>query len=183
MKPYPRHTTVRLYRNNVDTTIYQGAYVKLEQRFLQGALLSRQLHALEVDGRRVVSLRRLGPDGAGREFFSRGGYNRKLERDYSTGDIPHVFASSALWDICLGVAQRVTCQRARRLVNDWTLSAVPMLQSGIPIAVTQVTTNNAFAGFGTQRPNLIGGPGMPADERTVNRWFNTRRFRPHLRSP
>ena len=28
----------------------------------------------------------------------------------------------------------------------------------MPIAVTQATNNNAFAGFGTQRPNLIGDP-------------------------
>ena len=28
----------------------------------------------------------------------------------------------------------------------------------MPIAVTQATNNNAFAGFGTQRPNLVGDP-------------------------
>ncbi len=44
------------------------------------------------------------------------------------------------------------------LVNDWTLTGVLTLQSGMPIAVTQATNNNAFAGFGTQRPNLIGDP-------------------------
>ena len=50
------------------------------------------------------------------------------------------------------------------------------LQSGMPIAVTQTTNNNAFAGFGTQRPNLIGDPELPADERSVSRWFNTSAF-------
>ena len=40
-------------------------------------------------------------------------FNRKLERDYSTGDIPHVFVASAVWDIPSGPAM-VT------LVNDWT---------------------------------------------------------------
>ena len=29
-------------------------------------------------------------------------FNRSLERDYSTGDIPHVFVTSAVWDIPLG---------------------------------------------------------------------------------
>ena len=53
------------------------------------------------------------------------------------------------------------------VVNDWTLTGVLTLQSGVPIAVTQATNNNAFAGFGTQRPNLIGDPTLPADERTV----------------
>jgi len=42
--------------------------------------------------------------------------------------------------------------------------------------VTQTTNFNAFAGFGTQRPNLVGDPGLPADERTPSRWFNTAAF-------
>ena len=46
----------------------------------------------------------------------------------------------------------------------------------MPIAVTQTTNNNAFAGFGTQRPNLVGDPTLPADERSVSRWFNTSAF-------
>ena len=64
------------------------------------------------------------------------------------------------------------------LVNDWTLTGVLTLQSGVPLAVTQTTNNNAFAGFGTQRPNLVGDPTLPADERSVNRWFNTSAFAP-----
>jgi len=30
-----------------------------------------------------------------------------------------------------------------------------------------------YAGFTTQRPNLVGDPTLPADERTPGRWFNT----------
>jgi hypothetical protein len=50
------------------------------------------------------------------------------------------------------------------------------MQSGVPVAVTQITNHNAFAGFGTQRPNLVGDATLPASERTVNRWFNTSAF-------
>jgi hypothetical protein len=42
--------------------------------------------------------------------------------------------------------------------------------------VTQVTNANAFAGFGTQRPNLVSAPELPSDERTVLQWFNTAAF-------
>ena len=62
------------------------------------------------------------------------------------------------------------------IVNDWTLTGILTLQSGMPIAVTQTTNYNAFAGFGTQRPNLVGDPTLPADERTTSRWFNTTAF-------
>ena len=33
-----------------------------------------------------------------------------------------------------------------------------------------------YAGFTTQRPNLVGDPTLPADERTPARWFNTAAF-------
>jgi hypothetical protein len=48
----------------------------------------------------------------------------------------------------------------------------------VPISVTQTTNNDAFAAFGTQRPNLIGNPTLPANERSVDRWSNTSAFEP-----
>jgi hypothetical protein len=50
------------------------------------------------------------------------------------------------------------------------------LQSGVPIAVTQTTNFNAFAGFGVQRPNLVGDPELPADQRTTAHWFDVSAF-------
>ena len=50
------------------------------------------------------------------------------------------------------------------------------MQSGVPIAVSQATNNNLFAGFGMQRPNINGDPELPDDERSVSRWFNTSVF-------
>ena len=35
---------------------------------------------------------------------------------------------------------------------------------------------NAFAGYGIQRPNLVGDPTLLADERTPAHWFNTAAF-------
>ena len=80
-------------------------------------------------------------------------YNRTLERDYSTGDIPHIFVASAVWDIPVGANRRTHMTGVLgAIVNDWSLTGILTLQSGVPLAVTQTTNNNAFAGFGTQRP-------------------------------
>lgn len=54
------------------------------------------------------------------------------------------------------------------------------MQSGLPLAISQTTNNNAFAGFGTQRPDRIGNPALEDDERSVSRWFNTSAFRAAL---
>jgi hypothetical protein len=104
-------------------------------------------------------------------------FNRKLERDYSTGDIPHVLVSSVVWDLPVGASRahhRTGILGA--IVNDWTITAILTLQSGVPIAVTQATNFNAFAGFGIQRPNLNGDPSLPSDQRSVSRWINASAF-------
>ena len=49
------------------------------------------------------------------------------------------------------------------------------LQSGVPIPVTQ-TNSLGYAGFTSQRPNLVGDPTLPADHRTPAQWFNTSAF-------
>ena len=104
-------------------------------------------------------------------------FNRSLERDYSNGDMPHVFASSLVWDLPLGSGRAWQPRGVLgAVVSDWNVSAIVTLQSGMPVAVTQTTNNNAFAGFGTQRPNLVGDPELPADQRTPNQWFNTAAF-------
>ena len=151
-----------LYRNNVGTTIYHGVYAKLEQRFSSGLsyLVSYTRSKLMDDASSVFDASIL--TGPVANFPVADSFNRRLERDYSNGDIPHVFVASAIWDIPWGMS----------------LTGVLTLQSGVPLAIAQTTNNNAFAGFGTQRPNLVGDPELPADERSVARWFNTSAFAP-----
>lgn len=62
------------------------------------------------------------------------------------------------------------------LTRDWSLTGVLTLQSGMPIAVTQATNHNAFAGFGTQRPNQLRDPQLPSDQRSAAHWFDTSAF-------
>jgi hypothetical protein len=61
------------------------------------------------------------------------------------------------------------------LVNDWSAATFMTMQPGVPVAVTQANSLG-YAGFTTQRPNLVGDPTLPGDERTPARWFNTAAF-------
>jgi len=177
LKPFPRYTTVSLYRNNVGTTDYQGLSAKLEQRLSQGLTytVSYTRSRLRDDASSVFDATIL--TGPVANYPVADSFNRRLERDYSTGDIPHVFVASAVWDLPMG---RGRAHEGHGLLGvlgrDWTLATLVTLQSGIPVAVTQTTNFNAFAGFGTQRPNLVGDPELPADERSPSRWFNTAAF-------
>jgi hypothetical protein len=103
-------------------------------------------------------------------------HNLKRDRDYSTGDIPHYFGASVVWDVPVGAG------RTKRpggmlgaLAKDWSIATVMTLQSGVPVAVTQ-SNSLGYAGFTTQRPNLVGDPTLPADERTPAHWFNPSAF-------
>ena len=161
MKPYPQYTTVSLYRNNVGTTIYHGVYTKLEQRLSRGVtyLVSYTRSKLVDDASSVFDASIL--TGPVANFPVADSFNRTLERDYSNGDIPHVFVTSAVWDM------------------PWwgfTVTGLLTLQSGVPLAIVQTTNNNAFAGFGTQRPNIVGDPELRGDERSSSGWFDTSAF-------
>ena len=178
LKPYPQYTTVSLYRNNVGTTIYQGFYTKVQQRLSGGLsyLVSYTRSKLMDDASSVFDASILtGP--VSNASSPADAFNRSLERDDSTGDIPHVFVTSAVWDLPFG-SGRHSHPRGwlGAVINDWTITGVVTLQSGLPVAVTQATNNNAFAGFGVQRPHLLHDPTLPEDERTTSRWFDTSAF-------
>ena len=177
LKPYPQYTTVSLYRNNVGNTNYQGVTAKLEQRFSRGLsyLVSYTRSRLMDDASSVFDASIL--TGPVANFPVADSFNRRLERDYSTGDIPHVFVASAVWELPVGAGRAYQGHGILgAIANDWTLTTIITLQSGIPVAVTQTTNFNAFAGFGTQRPNLVGDPELPGDERSPSRWFDTAAF-------
>jgi hypothetical protein len=159
LKPYPQYTTVSLYRNNVGTTRYQGFELSVRQRLAHGLTYSAAYTRSKLvdDASSVFDASILtGPVAS---YPVADSFNRTLERDYSTGDIPHVFVSSIVWT-----------------KGNWTATGLLTLESGTPVAVTQTTNFNAFAGFGMQRPNQVGDPTLPADERTPGRWFDTAAF-------
>jgi hypothetical protein len=177
MKPFPEYTTVSLYRNNVGTTFYQGLEVGLRQRLSHGFSYSVAYtrSVLKDDASSVFDASILtGPIA---NYPVADSFNRGLERDYSAGDMPNVLVTSTTWDLPFGHGRAHPLRGVLgALANDWTATMIVTLQSGMPIAVTQTTNFNAFAGYGIQRPNLVGDPTLPADQRTPTQWFNTAAF-------
>jgi hypothetical protein len=177
LKRYPAYTTVSLYRNNVGNTRYHGLEVSARHRLANGLSYSASYTRSKLmdDASSVFDASIL--TGPVANYPVADSFNRTLERDYSSGDIPHVFVSSVVWELPFGYG------RARQLrgvlgaiANDWTLANLITLQSGVPVTVTQATNFNAFAGFGVQRPNIVGDPELPGDQRTPQHWFNTAAF-------
>ena len=177
LRPYPRFTNVSLYRNNVGNTSYHAFLAKAEKRFSHGLsfLASYTFSKLIDDAGSVFDASILS--GPVANFPVADSYNRSLERSVSTGDMTHVLVTSLVWDLPFGPGRRYEPKGLwGALLNRWQVSGILTYQSGMPFAVTQVTNFNSFAGFGTQRPNIVGDPTLPASERSVARWFDTTAF-------
>lgn len=167
LRPFPRFTTVALYRNNVGNSTYHSFQARLERRFSLGFTLSAAytFSRLIDDAGAVFDTAILtGPVAA---FQAADSLNRRLEKDVSTGNIPHIFASGFVYELPFG---------SGLLTRGWRLAGIARLQSGSPVTITQATNYNAFAGFGIQRPNRIADPNLPGAARTTSRYFDTAAF-------
>jgi hypothetical protein len=177
LKPFPRFTAVSLYRNNVGNTNYNALQAKLEQRFSRGLsfLVCYTRSKLIDEASSVFDASILtGPIA---NFPVADSFNRKLERDLSNGDIPNVLVASFTYELPVGKGKRFNPGGVLGAIfSDFELAGVVTLQSGLPLAVTQVTNFNAFAGFGTQRPNLGANPNLPSSQQTTAQFFNTAAF-------
>ena len=173
LKPFPCYTTVSLYRNNVGNTNYNALQAKIEQRFSNNlSFLVAYTRSKLIDEASSVfdATIQTGPIA---NFPVADSFNRKLERDLSTGDIPDVFVASVVYELPSVNENRGF---AGRILSGWSVNGIFNVQSGTPVAVMQATNFNAFAGFGTQRPNLIRNPNLPGGQRTTAQWFDISAF-------
>ncbi|MBC7798555.1 MAG: TonB-dependent receptor [Pyrinomonadaceae bacterium] len=173
LKPFPCYTTVSLYRNNVGKTNYNALQAKIEQRFTRGLsyLISYTRSKLIDEASSVFDATiQTGPVA---NFPVADSFNRGLEKDVSNGDIPNVFAASFVYDFPQYKNKRGFMGKA---LSGWSLNGIINVQSGIPVAVTQATNFNAFAGFGTQRPNRLRDANLQSNQQTTAQWFDTTAF-------
>ncbi|HWO01709.1 MAG TPA: carboxypeptidase regulatory-like domain-containing protein [Blastocatellia bacterium] len=177
LKPFPEFTTVSLYRNNVGNTNYNALQAKVEQRLSRGLsyLICYTRSKLIDEASSVFDASILS--GPVANFPVADSLDRHLERDVSSGDIPNVFVASLTYELPFGTGRIFhPAGIAGKIVSGWELSAFINLQSGIPLAVTQVTNFNAFAGFGTQRPNRVANPELTGSQRGADHFINTDAF-------
>jgi Carboxypeptidase regulatory-like domain/TonB dependent receptor len=177
LRPYPRFTTVALYRNNIGKSVYHSFQSRAEKRFSRGLTFSGAytFSKLIDDASSVFDAAIL--TGPVANFPVADSFNRKLERDLSNGDITHIFSSGFVVELPFGQGRRLALNGWREwLFGGWQLAGIVRLQSGIPVAVTQATNFNSFAGFGTQRPNRVANPNRPAQQRSAASYFDTSAF-------
>jgi hypothetical protein len=179
MRAYPRFTVVTLYRNNIGHSTYHSFQSRVEKRLGRGLTFSGSYtfsRLIDDAGSVFDSAVLTGPVV---NYQAADSFNKQLEKDVSTGNIPNVFAGSVVYDLPWGKGRSHQLHGFLDVIaGGWQLGGIVRLQSGSPLTVTQATNLNAFAGFGIQRPNISGDPTLPSDVRNTNRFFNTAVFSP-----
>lgn len=176
-KPFPRFTNVTYFRNNIGNSNYNAFQAKLEKRFSNGlSFLASYTRSKLIDDASSVfdSSVFTGPVA---NYPVANAFNRRLDRDLSNGDIPNVTAVSWTYELPIGPGHNWNPKGvAGKFTNGWQIAGIVSLQSGLPLAVTQVTNFNAFAGYGTQRPSCTGDTSLPDSKRTTAQYFNVAAF-------
>ena len=175
LKPYPRFLNIATYRNNSGTTNYNAIQGKVEQRLSHGiSFLLAYTHSKLIDDASSVFSTTVLSSPNSSSLIAADTFRPYLERDSSNGDMPNVLSFSGIYDLPAGRGHNFASTGvANAVLGGWTLNAIVLLQSGMPVTVTQATNNNAFAGFALQRPNIIARTSLPASQRTPARFFNT----------
>jgi hypothetical protein len=165
LRPFPRFTTVALFRDNVGNSQYHALEAKLEKRFSKGLTFTAvyTFSKLLDDASSVFSQTIF----TGPVLTSTGAadaYNRHLEKDISSGDIPRVFSAGWVY-------------RIPRLwkISGWEIGGLVRIQAGDAVPVTQATNLNSNLGFAVQRPNRVSNPNDFAS-RSASQWFNKLAF-------
>jgi hypothetical protein len=147
---------------------YNALIVRLERRFSHGlSLVGGYTFGKSID---TAS----GLNGTNQ---AQNNYDLKAERGLSDFDIRQRFVFSSNWELPFGPERRwLRGGVAARAFGQWDLSNILTLQSGQPLTATLSTALSGTDSNGTDRPDLIANPNLPAGQRGPSRWFNTDAF-------
>jgi Carboxypeptidase regulatory-like domain len=149
---------------------YNALVVRLTRRLSQGL----SLEAGYTYGKSIDTASGLqGTDQA------QNNYDLGAERALSDFDVRHRFVLSNTWVLPFGPGRRwLASGPAARVLGGWQASDIVTLQTGQPLTTVLSTALSGTDSNGTDRPNMIANPNLPASQRSPNRWFNTAAFVP-----
>ncbi|MBC8167480.1 MAG: TonB-dependent receptor, partial [Bryobacteraceae bacterium] len=102
LRPYPRFTTVTLYRNNTGHSTYHSFQSRIEKRFSRGLTFTVAYtfsRLIDDAGAVFDSAVLTGPVA---NFQAADSFNKRVEKDVSTGNVPHIFSSGFVYEVPFG---------------------------------------------------------------------------------
>jgi len=104
-------------------------------------------------------------------------YDMKAERGLSDFDVRQRFVLSSTWQLPFGTDRRwARTGVSARAFGQWQLANILTWETGQPLTAILPTALSGTQSNGTDRPDLVGNPDLPASQRSPQRWFNTAAF-------
>jgi hypothetical protein len=165
LRAYPKFTTVALFRDNVGDSEYEALQLKLEKRLSHGLTMTFvYTFSKLIDDASTYFSQTIFTGPTLTTIGAADAFNRKLERDVSSGDIPRVFSAGWVYQV----------PRWRK-ISGWEVAGLVRVQSGDAVPVTSATNNLSAFGYAVQRPNRISNPNTFSN-RSASEWFNVAAF-------
>jgi len=165
LRAFPRFTNVALFRDNVADSEYEAFQAKLEKRFSGGLTFTFACTFSKlIDDASTYFSQTIFTGPTLTTIGATDAFNRKLERDVSSGDIPRVFSAGWVYQI----------PRWWK-ISGWQIGGIVRIQAGDAVPVTQATNTLSAFGYAVQRPNRIADPNNFAN-RSASEWFDKSAF-------
>ena len=165
LRAFPRFTNVALFRDNVADSEYEAFQAKVEKRVSHGLTFSvAYTFSKLIDDASTYFSQTIFTGPTLTTIGAADAFNRKLERDVSSGDIPQVFSTGWVYDV----------PRWWK-ISGWQIAGLVRVQSGDAVPVTQATNNLSAFGYAVQRPNRVSNPNNYAT-RSASAWFDKSAF-------
>ncbi len=169
LRPYPQFLNITDQADPNGNSTYNALQVKLSKRLSHGlTILGAYTRAKSLTDGSVMAGG--GPSGA--DF-----YNRRLEKSFSTNDVPNVIALAYTYELPFGKGRKFLATGiAGKIIGGWQLAGIHQYQTGKPV---QLTVSNTLPIFnGSLRANVV--PGVDMTLVPVNPlsdpWFNKAAF-------
>jgi hypothetical protein len=153
VRPFPQFSNVTWINPSIGNSTYHAAFIRAEKRLSHGiSFLAHYTFSKFLDD--VEAANEFGTTGS---YMN--AYIRRLDKARSGSDVPHRLVVEALYEF-----------------HGFKFGVLETAESGPTFTVLAAAdTTNSFAA-GPLRPNLLLDPSLPADQRTVARWFDTTAF-------
>jgi len=161
---------------NESNSHYNSLQAKLEKRFSNGlSFLNSFAWSKSID---IAPSNMETGNGSNYYMNFRNWDSYRAVSDY---DVPFQNTTSFVWDTPVGRGRKFGADMsglANAIVGGWRLAGINTMISGQPINFTYTpSTTAAVAGSNLpMRPNLVGDPFLPADQRTPQHYFNLAAF-------
>jgi hypothetical protein len=177
-RPYPNIGSIVMGPGSepVGNSQYHALNVRAERRFANG-----------FSGQMAYTFGKSIDDFLGNGSFSsnaifattsvQNNYNLRAEKSLSNFNTAQSLSWSFVYDIPVGKGRRFLNHGGviNAVLGGWSFSTLSVAHSGLPLVMGTVQ-NNTGSIDGGSRPNRIGNPVLPSDQRGIYGWFNAAAF-------